>query len=100
MSARRALLGAALGFLRLEPAPRDRALAALHRYMASWAGVGRVVVPLDRDGFRLSLSKIAPGEWRARFAREAMVSDAGYGVGATPWQAVQRAAWMAVQSAR
>ena len=99
MDRRRALLVAALGFLRLEPVPRVPALAALHHYMDSWAGIGRVVVPLDRDGHRLMLSKIAAGEWRAQFSRDAMTSPSGYGVAATPWQAVQRAAWATTKKA-
>src|SRR5687768_15522730 len=53
LTSRRAFLIAALSFLSLEPAPPVPALAALHRYMDSWAGIGRVVVALDRDGHRL-----------------------------------------------
>jgi hypothetical protein len=90
---RRALLGAALGFLLLDRAPAVPALATLHRYMDSWAGIGRVVVALDRDGYKVTLSKIAAGEWRVTFHRDAMTSVDGYGVAATPWRATQRAAW-------
>jgi hypothetical protein len=48
----------------------------------------------------LSLSQIAEGEWRCYFMGDgALLAPRGYGVAATPWRAVQRAAWDAVQDA-
>jgi hypothetical protein len=44
-------------------------------------------------GFRLSLSHIVDGEWRAMFMGDPMISARGFGVASTPWRAVQRAAW-------
>ena len=52
---RRALLTAALGFLQV--APRRPALHALHSWLDSWAGIGHVVVGMERYGFQLSLKK-------------------------------------------
>jgi hypothetical protein len=76
-------LRAALGFLQLEP--RAPELQLLHRWLDTWTGVGLIAVGVERQGYRLSLSHIAEGEWRAMFMGDAMISPAGYGVAATPW---------------
>jgi hypothetical protein len=88
---RLASLRAALGFLHL--APRAPELRLLHRWLDTWTGLGLMVVGVERPGLRFSLSYIAEGEWRAQFSAHPMWASAGYGVGAPPWQAVQRAAW-------
>jgi hypothetical protein len=93
---RRALLTAALGFLLFEP--RTSALRALHAWLDSWAGLGLVVVGMERQGYRVSITRM-DDHWRARFGRDPMISDAGYGVAPTPWGAVQRAAWSALKHA-
>ena len=88
-------LRAALGFLQLPP--REPELQLLHRWLDSWEGVGLITRGRgERQGYRLSFSHIAEGEWRARFGSHPMFSDAGYGVAATPWRAVQSAAWRAL----
>jgi hypothetical protein len=88
-------LRAALGFLRLPP--RAPELRLLHRWLDSWTGLGLITVGVERQGFRLSLSHITEGEWRAVFMREnPMLAPAGFGVAPTPWRAVQDAAWRAV----
>ena len=51
-----------------------------------------VTVGVEGQGYRLSLSHIGKGGWRATFARNPMFAPAGYGVAATPWKAVQVAA--------
>ena len=110
MDRRLASLRAALGFVRLTPAQIDghgkairgrRGLSALHSFLDSWSGVGHVVVGLERRGYRLSLKKYANGDgaWVASFNRDVMLSADGFGSGATPWHAVQRAAWVAVRTA-
>jgi len=54
---RRLLLRAAHGFLQLEPrAPEPR---LLHRWLDTWTGLGLVVVGVERQGLRFSLSPIA-----------------------------------------
>jgi len=89
-------LGGALGFLQLQPhAP---ALRLLHRWLDTWTGLGLVVVGVERQGLRFSLSHIAKGEWRAYFMKSPMFAPAGFGVAKTPWAAVQRAAWAVVVS--
>jgi hypothetical protein len=90
-------LRATLGFLRLPP--RGLELRLLHRWLDTWTGLGLVVVGVERQGLRFSLSHIADGEWRATFMAHPMFAAEGFGVAKTPWQAVQRAAWAAVGKA-
>jgi hypothetical protein len=92
---RHANLRAALGFLQL--APRAPELRLLHRWLDTWTGVGLIAVGVERQGLLLSLSHIAEGEWRAQFMGNPLVAPKGFGVAATPWHAVQQAAWAAVQ---
>ena len=68
----------------------------MHRWLDIWTGVGQVTLGVERLGYRLSLSHIAEGEWRAQFSHHPLTASAGYGVATTPWLAVQRAAWAAV----
>jgi hypothetical protein len=91
---RRRNLDAALGFLQLPP--RAPELRLLHRWLDTWTGVGVIAVGVERQGLLLSLSHIAEGEWRAQFVGNALVAPKGFGVAATPWKAVQQAAWAAI----
>ena len=87
-------LRAALGFLEIPPrAPEFR---LLHRWLDTWTGVGLITVGVERLGYRLSLSHIAEGEWRATFSAHPMWASTGFGVATTPWRAVQQAAWAAI----
>ena len=88
---RRRTLYAALGFLQL--VPRAPELRLLHRWLDTWTGLGLIVVGVEQQGPRFSMSHIAEGEWRARFMSSPMFAQAGFGVATTPWQAVQREAW-------
>ena len=92
---RRALLTAALGFLQVQP--QTSALRALHAWLDSWTGVGLVVVGMERQGFKVSIRSVAVDGWAASFHGSPMLSASGYATAATPWQAVQRAAWAAVK---
>ena len=94
---RLATLRAALGFLQVEP--RAPELRLLHRWLDTWTGLGLITVGVERQGYRLALSHIAEGEWRATFRGDPMISAMGYGVAPTPWGAVQMAAWDVVRSA-
>jgi hypothetical protein len=93
---RRAFLTAALGFLALSA--HTPALRALHAWLDNWRGVGLIVEGMRRQGYRVSLREI--DAWVASFRRDQMVSDAGFASAATPWGAVQRAAWAAVRPTR
>jgi hypothetical protein len=90
---RRALLTAALGFVQLSP--QTPALRALHAWLDSWRGFGLVVDGMRRQGYRGSLREI--DAWVASFRRDPMVSDPGFASAPTPWEAVQQAAWAAVE---
>src|SRR5688572_21701854 len=79
------------------PAPaRAPALRLLRRWLDTWAGLGLVVVGVERQGLRFSLSHIAEGEWRASFMARAtfiahpLFAPAGFGGAKTPWRTVQR----------
>jgi hypothetical protein len=88
-------LRATLGFLRLPPT--EPALQLLRRWLDNWTGVGLITVGVERHRMRLSLSHIADKEWRAVFMGEnALLAPRGFGVAPTPWRAVQRAGWRAM----
>jgi len=95
---RRANLRAALGFLQI--APRAPGLPLLHRWLDSWTGLGLVVVGVERQGVRFSLSHIGEAEWRAYLMRSPLFAPEGFGVASTPWQAVQRTAWAVLKRGR
>jgi len=95
MSQRLANLRAALAFLRLPPTEPE--LQLLHRTFDNWHGVDAIVVGVERLGYRLTLSHVSRGEWRATFMDQAKWAPAGFGVATTPWTAVQRAAAAAVR---
>jgi len=97
LARRRALLTAALGFPRLrwrELAPP--VAATLTRWLDSWTGLGLVAVGMARQGYRLHLTNIDEGVWRATFSRSAAFAHDGFGAASTPWGAVQGAAWEAL----
>jgi hypothetical protein len=88
---RLANLRAALAFLRLPPTEPE--LELLHRTFDNWHGLGVVTVGVERLGYRLSVSHVAEGEWRAYFTGDNQkLAPVGYGVASTPWTAVQQAA--------
>ena len=72
-------------------------LRHLHHWLDCWRGVGDVVTGMNRQGYWLHLSNIDVSKWRATFSRDAMISAEGFGADQTPWGAVQRAAWEALQ---
>jgi hypothetical protein len=87
-SSRRAGLVAGLGFLQLPPRAPELRLP-LHPSLDTRTGLGPVVVGVERQGLRFSMSHIAEGEWRATFMAHPMFAPAGFGVAATPpWVAV------------
>jgi hypothetical protein len=88
-------LRAALGFLQLPP--RAPELRLLHRWLDTWTGIGLIVIGVERQGLRFSLSHIAEGEWRAQFSAHPMWVSVGYGVATPPWRAVQQVAWAALK---
>jgi hypothetical protein len=97
---RRANLTATLGFLQLHP--RAPELRLLHRWLDTWRGVGVLAAGLHRVGYDLSLIQHADEGWNATFfVTGRMHSIAGGWANApTPWRAVQRAGWDAIQHAK
>jgi hypothetical protein len=99
---RRSRLTAALGFLQLEP--RAPELRLLHRWLDSWSGIGLIVVGMSHQGFQVSVGEHGAGQWIAVFysgrGGHEPVAGAGTAQAATPWRAVQRAAWAAVERGR
>ena len=99
---RRALLGAALGFMeigwRADPPP---AAVALSRWMSSWRGLGAVVAGMRAQGFDVELKQY-PHAWRASFFPTGIAHSIVLGSAwePTPWRAVQRAGWAALHAAR
>jgi hypothetical protein len=101
LARRRALLTAALGFALLDtrgkPAPPE--VKTVRAWLDTWRGVGDVVTGMNHQGYMLHLSNVDTSTWRASFSRELMLSADGFGAGATPWRAVQEAAWSALGQA-
>src|SRR5437867_11072270 len=75
---------------------RSRALGASDLF-------GHVAVGMHRQGFDLQLTQYDEHGWRATFYASGMehspTSATGTGWERTPWHAVQRAAWAALQRA-
>jgi hypothetical protein len=75
-------------------------LELMHRWLDSWSGIGLVVVGMTHQGFQVSLGEHGAGQWIAVFYRgrggHEPVTAAGTAQAATPWRAVQGAAWAAV----
>jgi hypothetical protein len=55
MNSRRALLVAALAFLQFDV--HDRRISTLHAWLDSWSGVGHIVVGMERQGFKVSITR-------------------------------------------
>ena len=55
-----------------------------------------IATGMERQGYRLSLTNVEPGTWRATFSSHPMLSAEGFGAAPTPWRAVQVAAWEAL----
>ena len=95
---RRALLIAALGFCcRLRTPDPETPLTILRAWLSSWRGIGLVASGMARQGYDLSLTRYADFGWRATFyvtGREHSPTGAtGSAFEATPFRAVQVAAW-------
>jgi len=78
MSDRRSLLVAALGFVLVENWQSVPELVMLHAWLATWAGLGAMVVGMERHGFELWLGKERYG-WRSTFLHRRHVMQAWVG---------------------
>src|SRR5437899_9460946 len=97
------LLRAALGFAGIPRPSYDLALHALHTWLDSWAGIGRVAVAMARQGYDLQLTRYDARGWRATFYTTGMehsiTSATASAWERTPWHAVQGAARDALRAA-
>jgi hypothetical protein len=95
----------AIGFLKLDAPAADMPPASitLHRWLDSWAGIGDIERGMARQGYDLSLTRYATEGWRATFyisgKEHSATSATGSAWEATPWRAVQVAAWEVLRKA-
>ena len=81
--------------------PKPPSMMALARWMNSWTGIGAVVVGMAAQGRDLHLTEYSGENWRATFFVTGMAHSIvkGSAYEPTPWLAVQRAAWEALNQA-
>lgn len=93
---RRTLLTATLGFAQLEQAAPE--LGLLHRWLDTWSGVGAIAAGMRRVGWDVQLTGYGDSTWRATFWVTGMAHSIAGGSAweRTPWAAVQRAGWAAL----
>ena len=99
------LLRAAVGLAGCSMPSHDRALHALRSWLDSWSGIGHVVVGMARQYFDLQLTRSrrarrAGNVLRSTPQEHSPTSATGTGWERTPWHAVQRAAWEALNKER
>lgn len=96
LARRRRLLVAVLAAARLAEADgAGPVLADCRRWLDRWAGVGLVTAGMARQGFDLELTRFGDEGWRATFSPAGRAHSVATGSAwkATPWGAVQHAAW-------
>ena len=97
------LLYVALGFLGLDvpPAVQPSGLRALHAWLDTWHGIGLIAHGLARQDRDLSLTRYRD-RWGATVFVTGMEHSIVQGSGwqATPWEAVQQAAFQALHRGR
>ena len=101
LARRRALLLAALGFRAINWRYRPDPAGALEKYLDSWRGLGDVIVGMHAQGFDVELRQLGD-HWRANFYATGMAHSVVYGSAwePTPWRAVSKAAWQAINDLR
>jgi len=72
-------------------------LQILHRWLDTWAGIGLIVGGMQRLGYEAECRQFPQG-WRVNVRRAGGDPVIGSGWATMPWQAVQMAAWEAVQA--
>jgi len=75
-------------------------VTALKRWLSTWAGIGHGVVGMERQGFVVSLRRLVDDGWTASFHSHAMLAADGIETAPTPFEAVQTAAWRALNRLR
>jgi hypothetical protein len=96
----RSALYTALGFCQFPESRAFPEVTALKRGMSTWSGIGHVVVGMERQGFVVSVRRLVDDGWTASFHSHAMLTADGIGTAPTPFEAVQVAAWRALNPMR
>ena len=91
-------LYAALGFCQITEGTAFPEITALKRWLLTWSGLGHVVVGMQRQGYAVTLRKLPDDGWNATFQRHVMLAPEGFANAATPFDAVLRAAWSALNT--
>jgi hypothetical protein len=96
---RPALLIAVLGFAQIQPVTPS--LRALHSWLDTWSGVRWIVKEMHDQQHAVSLRR-GPSGWTATFefigkSNLPPAAPSGLATMATPWKAVQWAAWMVMR---
>ena len=81
MSRRRALLVAALGFLKLREQPAE--VVMFRHWLDSWAGMGDVIAGLTRQGLDAELCQF-PNGWRANLYPTGTATPSSLRLGGSP----------------
>jgi hypothetical protein len=83
---------------------RDHApeLRLVREWLDSWTGIGLVIVGMTWQGYDLQLTAYAGQDWRANFFPAGLAHSIVKGSAwePTPWRAVQRAPWEALDEKR
>jgi hypothetical protein len=83
---------------------RDAApeLRLVRDWLDSWSGIGLIIAGMTHQGWDVQLTAYAARDWRATFFPVGIAHPivSGSAWKPTPWRAVQRAAWEAVEAAR
>ena len=71
------------------------------RSLDSWNGLGQIAVGMHRHGFAIALTQYDDRGWRATFyvtgVEHVITKATASAFEPTPWRAVQRAAWEALE---
>jgi hypothetical protein len=94
--ARRSTLCAPLGFCQLAASPAFPEVTTLKRWLSTWSGIGHIMTGMERQGFVVSLRRLVDDGWTAAFHSHHMLAADGIGTAPTAFEAVQVAAWRAL----
>lgn len=79
------------------PSQEPPIVAGARLLLGGWAGIGRIVVGMARQGFDLQLTRYGNEGWRATFYPAGIAHSVTAAVSSAwtpePWTVVQRAAW-------
>ena len=56
-------------------------ITVVHEWLDNWSGLGLIAMGMERQGYRLHLTNVAPGTWRATFSSHPMMSAERFGAG-------------------